>query len=64
MAAVLSLLVLTFLAMLGGAYVLWRRGGPKKQIVLMLILALVVAINIGIWTLPGSSGDAPYQQLD
>jgi hypothetical protein len=54
----LSLMVLTVLALVGGAAWLWRRGGSRKQPVLMLILAAVLAINIAIWTLPGP-GRAP-----
>jgi hypothetical protein len=57
MAAVLSLLVLTTLALVLGAAWLWRRGGSRKQIVLMLVLAAVLAANVAIWTLPGRSGE-------
>ena len=56
---VLSLLVLLLVALLAGALYLWRRGGPFKQIVLMLILAAIVAANIAIWIVPDSSGEAP-----
>ena len=56
MATALSLLVLTIIALVGGAWFLWRRGGARKQVVLMLVLAVVMAINIGIWTLPDSGG--------
>lgn len=55
---VLSLLVLVCLALLLGAYALWRRGGPRKQIWLMLALAAVVAGNIAIWVVPGTGGKA------
>jgi hypothetical protein len=52
-------MVLTGIALLGGALLLWRRGGSRKQIALMLVLAAVIAINVGIWTLPDGSGEAP-----
>ena len=60
---VLSIMMLVAIALLGGAFVLWRRGGANRQAVLMVILAVVVIINIGIWTLPTASGDAPLAQL-
>lgn len=59
MELVLSVLALLFLALVGGAIYLWRRGGSRKQIVLMLVLAAVVAGDIAIWTVPDSSGQAP-----
>lgn len=59
MAAALSLMVLTIVALVLGAAYLWRRGGARKQALLMLLLALVLAINVAIWTLPGPRGDAP-----
>lgn len=55
---VLSVLVLACLALLLGAYALGRRGGQRRQIVLMLVLAAVVAANIAIWVMPGSGGKA------
>lgn len=55
---VLSLLALLCLALVLGAVALWRRQGFGKQVVLMLVLAAVVAGNIAIWVVPGSSGKA------
>jgi len=57
MASALSLLVLTAFALVVGAFWLRRRGGSRKQVVLMLILAAVMAVNIVIWTLPSSGGE-------
>lgn len=54
----LSLLVLTTLALVLGAWWLSRRGGSRKQILLMLVLAVVLAVNVVIWTLPGKSGQS------
>ena len=56
MALVLSLLMLTGFALIAGAIWLYRRRGMTRQIWLMLLLALVVAVNIGIWTLPDGEG--------
>ncbi len=58
MATALSLLVLTAIALVAGAVFLWRRGA-RKQAGLMLVLAAVLAVNVGIWTLPTASGTAP-----
>ena len=52
----LSLLVLTAIALVLGGIVLFRREGYRKQAVLMLVLAAVMAINIVIWTVPTPDG--------
>ncbi|MFV0643734.1 MAG: hypothetical protein ACK5NN_04440 [Sphingomonadaceae bacterium] len=62
LSTVLSLLVLLTIALLGGAFVLWRKGGSTKQILLMLGLAVVVAVNVAIWTVPTKQGTSPYDQ--
>lgn len=59
MATVLSILVLAAFALIGGAVLVWRRGGPRGQVWLMLLLAAVIVGNIAIWTIPGSDGAAP-----
>ena len=56
---VLSILVLAAFALVVGAAMLWWRGGSRKQIGLMLLLAAIMIVNIGIWTLPDGSGNAP-----
>ncbi|MCB2072912.1 MAG: hypothetical protein H6917_10395 [Novosphingobium sp.] len=61
--AALSLMVLTAIALVAGAFWLRRRGGSRRQVVLMLVLAAVVAVNVAIWTLPDSSGEAPVDRL-
>ena len=58
LSTVLSLLILATLVLLTGAWFLWRRG-ERKRPALMLLLAVVAAINVGIWTLPGPRGEAP-----
>ena len=52
----LSLTMLMVFALPVGAYVLWRRGGARKQIVLMLVLAAVMAATVAIWVIPTSGG--------
>jgi ABC-type branched-subunit amino acid transport system permease subunit len=59
---VLSILVLASFALLGGAYVLRRRGGSKRQVTLMVILAFVALANVAIWIVPDSQGNAPIDQ--
>ena len=52
----LSLLVLTSIALVGGAYVLFRRG-KRRQAWLMIGLAVVMALNVAIWTVPMDGGE-------
>ena len=63
METVLSVLVLTAIALLIGAFFLWRRGGAMRQVVLMVILAVVAIANVAIWTLPDAGGKAPLTQV-
>ena len=59
----LSLTVLAAIALLAGAAWLWRREGHRKQAALMIVLALIAILNVAIWTLPDSEGNAPARQL-
>ena len=54
----LSLMALAIIALTLGAVYLLRRGGAKKQAVLMLVLAGVLAANVAIWTVPDGRGGA------
>ena len=63
MATVLSLLVLTAIALVLGAAFLWRRGGSRLQIALMLVLAAIIAGNVAIWVLPTAGGSLPAGAL-
>jgi hypothetical protein len=63
MTLVYAITILTALALVAGATYLWRRGAPRMQIALMLILALVMIVNVAIWTLPGDEQVAPLQQV-
>lgn len=58
---VLALLVLAVILLGFGAVVQWRRGEQRKA-VLLVILALVAALNVGIWTIPDASGEAPVSK--
>lgn len=57
----LSLVSLTVIALVLGAVFLFRRGGSAKQAWLMLLLAVIMAINVAIWTLPTESGTSLAQ---
>ncbi len=58
MATVLSILVLAAIALLLGGAMMWRKG-DRKRAMLMVMLAMIAAINVAIWTLPDASGEAP-----
>lgn len=64
MDTVLSLMVLAALALIVGALMLWRRTGNRKQALLMLLLAVIALVNVGIWTVPDASGDAPLDKVE
>ena len=55
---VLSVVMLAGGALGYGAYVAFRRGDRQRGW-LMAIAALVMIVNVGIWTLPTNDGDAP-----
>lgn len=57
-----SLLVLTTIALVLGAVALFRRGGYRKQAILMLVLAAVMVMNVVIWTLPTGEGQSLVSQ--
>ena len=59
--AALSLMVLAAFALSGGAVVLWRRG-ERQRPALMALLVLILLVNVGIWTLPDASGEAPVSK--
>ncbi len=61
---VLSIVMLAAIALTVGAFVMWRRGAPPKQPMLMLLLAIIAIANIAIWTVPDSSGEAPIDQVE
>ena len=61
---VLSITVLAAIALLVGAFALWRRGGYAKQVLLMVVLAIISMINVAIWTLPDAEGQAPLDRLE
>jgi hypothetical protein len=63
MNALLSVLVLAAIALFAGAFVMWRKGAPPKQPLLMVAAAVVMLINVLIWTLPDASGEAPIEQV-
>lgn len=58
---ILSLVMLTAVALIAGAVFQWRRGG-RRQAGLMLVLAAVMIANVLIWTVPDSSGTAPIER--
>lgn len=63
MGTVLSILMLAALALVAGAFVLWRRTGSARRPLLMLLLAAIAVANVAIWTLPDAEGTAPLDRL-
>ncbi len=64
---VLSIVMLAAVALVAGAFLLWRRTGEAKQPALMIVLAVIAVVNVLIWTLPTSDGERPLdkaQQLE
>ncbi len=59
---VLSLLMLAAFLLIAGGVVLWRRG-VRKQAGMMIVLAMVALLNVAIWTVPDTGGQAPVDRL-
>lgn len=62
MDTVLSIVMLAALALLAGAFWLWRRQGAIKQVWLMILLVVVMLVNVAIWALPDKDGAAPLDR--
>ncbi len=60
---VLSLVMLTALLLVAGAFFSWRRSGAVKQPALMVLLAVIAIINVLIWTIPTKDGRAPLEAI-
>ena len=58
---VLSLVVLTAIALFAGAIYLWRKQGAIKQASLMAILAFIMIANVLVWTVPDADGSTPLK---
>jgi len=54
---VLSIAMLTSIALVFGAIALFRRG-QRKQPALMLVLAVVMIANVVIWSIPTKGGQS------
>lgn len=57
---IMSIIVLAAIALVIGAVALWRKG-MNKQAGLMLILAVVMAVNVAIWLVPTENGQSPAE---
>lgn len=60
----LSLLSLTVVALLAGAFYLWRRGVSGPRVLLMVVLAAVLAANVAIWVIPTRNGATLAGQVE
>lgn len=61
MDTILSVVALAALSLVAGAIYLWRKG-VRKQAGLMLVLAVVMIVNVLIWTLPDAGGTVPLDR--
>ena len=61
---VLSLLMIAGIALLAGAWMLHKRGGERRRIILMVIAALVMFGNVAIWAIPTGSGESLAGEAD
>ncbi len=64
MDTVLSIIMLAGLALLAGAFWLWRRQGMVRQVWLMIVLAFVMFANVAIWLVPQKDGAAPLHDIE
>lgn len=60
---VLSIVMLAALALVAGAFMLWRRTGEIRNPALMVLLAVVAVVNVLIWTVPTATGEAPIEAI-
>jgi len=49
---VMSITVLAAFVLMGGSIWLWRKQGPGKQSILMMVLAFIMLMNVVIWAIP------------
>ena len=63
MNVVLSIVMLAAIALIVGAFFMWRSTGDGKKAALMLLLAAIAIANVAIWTVPDASGEAPLDQI-
>ncbi|NMW30869.1 hypothetical protein HKD42_02200 [Altererythrobacter sp. RZ02] len=61
---VLSIMVLAAFGLLAGAFALWKRGGPIKQVLMMVLLAVIAVVNVAIWTIPDAEGTSPLDKIE
>jgi drug/metabolite transporter superfamily protein YnfA len=54
--AFLSLAMISGFALLWGAWRLWKRHGLGQKVWLMVAAALVLFVNVAIWTVPDEAG--------
>ncbi|MGB3806504.1 MAG: hypothetical protein WA936_04830 [Erythrobacter sp.] len=61
---VLSIVMLAAIALVAGAFVLWRRTGEVRNPALMVVLALIAVGNVLIWTVPVADGPSPMERAE
>jgi len=60
---VISIILLSAIALGIGAFVLWRKG-ITKQALLMAVLSFVMFANVAIWLVPMADGETPIEAAE
>jgi hypothetical protein len=60
---VLSIVMFAALALVAGAFFLWRRTGEVRNPALMVLLAVIAVLNVLIWTVPTDNGTVPIDEI-
>ena len=54
----------SWIALLAGAFYLWRNRGNTRQSLLMAVLAFVMFANVAIWLVPMADGETPIEAAE
>jgi hypothetical protein len=60
---ILSVATFGAILLIYGAYQNWKREGAGKQMWLMLGAALVIIVNLAIWTIPDKNGRSLVSEI-
>jgi len=58
----LSFVMLGAFVLIIVAVVMWRRGAPRVNVILALVLAVIAIANVLVMTIPYESGETPVEK--